>query len=78
MGSNCTDCETLKGCKNGKCTNQPNTCECDKGWKGHFCDEPSCEQFKKILQRIDPQTLDYKITITVRVDSSKKLHTYEV
>ena len=43
MGSNCTVCVPLLGCKNGKCVNKPNTCECNDGWQGYLCDEPSCK-----------------------------------
>ena len=43
MGSNCTECKSLPGCKHGKCIDQPNSCICDQGWEGHLCDEPVCE-----------------------------------
>ena len=41
-GQNCSDCESLPGCINGKCENKPYTCMCDEGFTGHLCDELEC------------------------------------
>ena len=41
-GSNCTDCLKSIGCVNGDCNEHPNTCICNSGWKGPFCDQPVC------------------------------------
>ena len=42
LGPNCTECVKLPGCKNGYCTDRPNTCICENGWKGFLCDKPDC------------------------------------
>ena len=41
-GPNCTECNPLPGCQNGKCIDHPNTCICDSGWSGYLCHEPDC------------------------------------
>ena len=42
-GKNCSQCVPMNGCIHGKCENQPNTCNCDSGWKGVLCDQPICK-----------------------------------
>ncbi|CAJ0563233.1 unnamed protein product, partial [Mesorhabditis spiculigera] len=38
-GARCEECIPLPGCQHGACRNgEPNTCQCEKGWKGLLCD----------------------------------------